>query len=284
VSAVSLLRRWSLAPLLAFVLVACGAGSASERVAAAPEATLDAGSANFTISQEITGGPAGGQTVTSEGSLDFEGRRGRVTTAVPDTGQGPAELETVFDGNLIFLRLPEGLAPTPWVRVDLDDTQGIPGLERLDQFSSDPSQSFAFLEGIVGDITEVGAEDVRGRNATHYRFTVDLERAAEAAPEDAREYVQQQIDAFGITELPTELWLDDDDRIVRQSYVLDLARLVAAGATEGTDLEDLEGEVSTTIEYFDFGTDVDVEPPPADEITDFAELVENASEAADQDG
>ncbi len=270
---VRLLRRWPVAVLCLLALTGCGGGDPAARVDASSQATLDAGSANFTINQEITGGPAGGQTVTSEGSLDFGEGRGRVTTAVPDTGSGPSEMETVFDGNLIFLRLPEGISPTPWVRVDLDDAAGIPGLEQLDQFSSDPSQSFTFLEGIVGEIEEVGNEEVRGASATRFRFIVDLERAAEAASDEAREYVQQQIETLGVTELPTELWLDDEDRIVRQSYTLDLSEI--EGPTEGADME---GEVATIIEYFDFGSEVDVEAPPSDQVTDFAEFIEGATE------
>jgi hypothetical protein len=274
-------RAWPLV-LLLFVLAGCQGSDSGARVAAAAEATLEEGSANFTINQEITGGAAGGQTVTSEGALDFEGQRGRVTSVVPDpqTGAGTTEVETIFDGNLIYLRLPEGIAPTPWVRVDLDNTEGIPGLEQVDQFNSDPSQSFSFLEGIAGEIEQAGEEDVRGAPATHYTFTVDLEQAAEAVDEEQREYVQQQIEALGVTELPMDLWLDAEDRIVRQSYVLDLAD-IQAPEPEGAALE---GEVETTIEYFDFGTDVAVEAPPEDQVTDFAELVEGVAEQSSEGG
>lgn len=265
------MRTWLLTLLL--FLAACSTGDeGSERVAEAPDATLEAGTASFTIDQQITGGSAGDQTISSEGALDFEGQRGRVTTTVPDTGEGAGgiEVETIFDGNLVFLRLPEDIAPTPWVVVDLDDPAGTPGLEELGQFSTDPSQSFTFLEGIEGEVELIGEEEVNGAPATHYRFTVDLEQAAEAASDEARAYVQQQIEVLGVTELPTDLWLDEANRIVRQFYVLDLGTVDAPGTA-------IDGEVATTIEYFDFGGDIEVSAPPADQVTDFAELLEQAS-------
>jgi hypothetical protein len=245
---------------LLLALMGCGGGDPAARIRAAQQATLDAGSARFSINQDISGGPAGDQNVTSEGALDFAARRGRVVTEVPDTGLGEGEVETMFDAETVFLRLPEGSAPTPWVRIDLDDAEGIPALEQLQQFSSDPSEQLSLLSGVTGDIENVGEEQVRGTQATHYRFTIDLEQAAEAAPQDSRAMIEQQIATHGVTELPTDLWLDGEDRIVRQAYVLDLA-----GAA---------GRASTAIEFFDFGVAVDVRPPPEAEVTDFRDLLE----------
>jgi hypothetical protein len=246
---------------LLLALVGCGGEDPAARIQAAQQATLDAGSARFAINQDISGGAAGDQNVTSEGALDFEGRRGRILTEVPDTGLGAGEVETVFDAETVFLRLPEGSAPTPWVRIDLDDAEGIPALEQLQQFSSDPSQQLSLLSGVDGDVERVSEEQVRGAQATHYRFTIDLERAAEAASEDSRAMISEQIDALGVTELPTDLWLDGEGRIVRQAYVLDLAGDA--------------GEASTAIEFFDFGVAVDVQPPPDAEVTDFQDLLES---------
>jgi hypothetical protein len=256
---------------LAVLAGACdGGGDPGARVADAQQATLDAGSAAFTIDQELTGGQADG-TITSSGELDFANQRGRVQVELPGLG-GEQGVETLFDGDTVYLRLPEGAAPTPWVRLDLEDAEGIPGLESLEDLTNDPSRNLSFLEGVTGEVEEVGEEEVRGVPATHYRLTVDLQRAVEEAPEEDRAFLQQQIDTLGVTELPTEVWLDEEGRIVRQSYTLDLEQVELPSAAEGADAQ-LSGQVATVIEYFDFGTEVEVEPPPAEEVTDFAELM-----------
>jgi hypothetical protein len=210
--------------------------------------------------------------VTSEGELDFANQRGRVQTSIPGLG-GEEGIETLFDGTTVYLRLPEGTAPTPWVRLDLEDAEGIPGLESIQDLTNDPSRNLSFLQGVTGEVEEVGQEEVRGAEATHYRFMVDLEQAAQQAPEENRAFLQQQIETLGVTELPTELWLDGEDRIVRQSYNLDLGQVQVPQATEGAEQPQLTGQVATVIEYFDFGREVTVEPPPAEEVTDFADLL-----------
>jgi hypothetical protein len=271
-------------PALVLVLAACGGGGgdALERVQAAQQTTLDAGSAAFTIEQAVEGVPGGeDRTVNSEGEVDFEASSGRVRIQVPDTGFGGGEIETLFDGETIYLRLPEGAAPTPWVRFDLEDLEGLPGFEGFQDASSDPSGTLGFVAGATGDVEEVGEEEVRGVDATHYRFTVDLDQAVENAPDDLQDALRRQADTLGVDELPTEVWLDGDGRIVRQSFEIDLADTELSTPADGTTPPELEGGVTTTIEYYDFGLDVEVEPPPAAEVTDFTELLEAQQSATE---
>lgn len=270
-----LLKVALLALLLA--LGACGGEDPAERVAAARQATLDAGSAEFSLDQQITGGPGGEQTVTSTGVLAFTEQRGRVVTDVPDGGAGPQTFETIFTDGTVFVRLPDDLAPTPWIRIDLDDAEGLPGLEQLSQYSSDPSQNLWLLEGVTGDIERVGEEEVRGAQATHYRLTVDLERAVAEAPEQDRGALRQQADLLGVTELPLDLWLDGDDRVVRQAFVVDLANVDAGTGP-------IEGQAATTIEFFGFGAEVDAEPPPDDQVTGFREFLEGSLQPSESGG
>jgi hypothetical protein len=60
--------------------------------------------------------------------------------------------------------------------------------------------------------------------------------------------------------LPAEAWIDGDGYLRKMT----LAFAGLAGASDaGFDL---------TMEMFDFGAEVDVEPPPADEVTDITDL------------
>ena len=94
----------------------------------------------------------------------------------------------------------------------------------------------------MGDIKDVGNEDVGGMRTTHYSGTLDLLKAADTVPADqreaARKSAQKLVDlAGGTSQIPAELWVDDDGHI---------RSLVETVPTQ-------EGDVKTTVEYSDFG-------------------------------
>jgi hypothetical protein len=121
----------------------------------------------------------------------------------------------------------------------------------------DPSLYLAYLKAASGEVDEVGTEDFDGTQVTHYLATIDLERALEEAPASQTGTIQALIDA-GTSSLPVDVWIDDDG-LVRRLFVE-----FAAGDQPGTG--------SVALELSDFGTDVVVEPPPSDQVTDVAEL------------
>ncbi len=98
------------------------------------------------------------------------------------------------------------------------------------------------LPDTAGDIEEVGPEDVRGVATTRYRMTVDLSDVEGAAEEGLGETV------------PTEVWVGEDGLVRRLRQRL---RISDAGQ---------RGEVDFTVEYFDFGVDERIEPPPQDDV------------------
>jgi hypothetical protein len=106
----------------------------------------------------------------------------------------------------------------------------------------------------------VGTDTVRDAETTHYRFVTDLSALAENGPEELRPSYEQLMQITGAEEIPTEVWIDEDD-LVR--------RIV-------TDFEiEQQGQrvvQQSTIEYFDFGVEVDVQPPPEKDTVDITEL------------
>ncbi|MGH8902655.1 MAG: hypothetical protein ACRDYA_13510 [Egibacteraceae bacterium] len=234
-----------------------------KRLQASQEATLDAGSAAFLIEQSFEGGPADGQKTTTEGVLDIARRAGRATLELAD-----GEAEVVFAGDATYFRLPGSPQPQkPWIRIDRQDVEQFSGLENV---SSDPSRNLDLLDGIVGEVEQVGEEDVRGVRTTHYRFTIDLQQAVEKAPAERREAVQQQAAILGGGRLPMELWLDAKGRIARQTFAIDLENIQLP--TGSPPSGELSGTARTLIEYSNFGIKVDAPPPPDDQVTDFGSL------------
>lgn len=255
---------WLAALLAAIAIVATGCGRPDpvERLQAAQQKMLDAGSAAFTIEQSFEGEPVSGQKIVIDGVLSFADRLGRATITMAD-----GRAEALFIGDATYFRLPLGPQPTPWIRLDRQDIESFSGLSGI---SDDPSRNLDLLDGIVGDVEEVGEEDVRGEPTTHYRFTIDLQQAVEKAPPDKRETVRQQAALLGGGQLPMEVWLDGKGRIARQTFAIDLSKVKLP--TGGALPEGLDVTTRTAIEYHDFGAKVDVKPPPDNQVTDFDQL------------
>lgn len=285
-----------LGPVLAtLALAACGggnggdavvstqAGSADSILATAASNASGAGSSrvDFTITMQIPE-QEGPVTLSGEGAFDYEARRGRLTydfgelfAALGQTLPGADEpVEIVLDGNVFYMKfgLLSNLVPgvKPWIKFDLESLAGREGLD-LSQFQSinqgDPSQILEYLRA-AGSVEEVGTEEVRGVETTHYKGVIDLDRVAGLAPADVRDQLRQSIDQLeeqtGLSELPVEVWIDGDGLPARIQYSFD-----------GSVLSGGEGEGFTTIftmELYDWGADVTVEPPPASEVTDSSEL------------
>jgi hypothetical protein len=245
--------------------------SPTSAIAAAAAKTEDAQSAKIFFTATLETGQ--GEPVSFDGEGAFAGDRGRMTTDLSglpgSSGFGGGEFEFVFQGTVFYLRFPGELgAQLPggkrWLKFDLQalgEESGI-DLQQIQQFrQSDPTQTLQYLRGASDDFEEVGEEAVRGVSTTHYRGTVDLQKVADQLPAEDRENYEGVIESAGTSKIPTEVWLDDDGLPRRFRYEMSFP---GEGGQEGT--------MSVTTELFDFGTDVSVEPPPASEVVDFAEL------------
>lgn len=256
-------------PLLALLPGCSQEASAQERIAQAPAATQEEQSARMSMEMAMTGRQQD-VTVTAEGAVDFAGQRMTMTMSMGEelAGAGFGELRMIAEGTTVYMEMPNaqelGL-PTAWVKMDAEDMAGMQDMGELQQMSNDPTKSMQMLRGVSEDVTEVGSEEVRGEPTTHYRATIDLEKARDQAPEEARPFLQQQIDVLGASAMPTDVWIDEAGRLRRQRVDVDMSK--AAEAMPGAPTN-----MSVTIEIFDFGAPVDAEPPPADEVTDLAEM------------
>ncbi|MDQ5816180.1 MAG: hypothetical protein M3516_07805 [Actinomycetota bacterium] len=277
-----------LIPLAALALVAgaCGGGSdqsPAAAIAAASVNTTEAGSAKVSIASTTTvpealagGGPTSIE-FGGEGAVDYENQVGEMTMDMSDMGGGAAggpalgEMNMVFEGTMIYMQfdllaqqLPEGKS---WVRFDLTTVAEELGVDvsQFTQFSNnDPTAALQYLEGAT-DLEEIGSEEVRGEETTHYEGVVDLQKAADnVEDEELAKAFEQVIEVGGQEEIPVEVWVGDDETIRRVQYAFETP--AGQGSTET-----LSSELS--MEFFDFGTEVDVTIPPDDETVDLQELM-----------
>ena len=150
-----------------------------------------------------------------------------------------------------------------WIKYAYDDLESLAGSSGAylkDQMqNTTPNQSVKLLLA-SGDVHEVGEETVRGKKTTHYSGTVDVADLATANSSLSRtqlDGLKKQLEQAGVTTETVDIWVDDRDLLVKK---------VEKGETTA-------GAYSQTAYYSDYGTEVSVAEPPANDTADFAELM-----------
>lgn len=280
-------RRLAVVLVLAGLAAGCGGGGGGEDravavrlervMALAAERTVEAGTSkvSFSVSTEL-----GGQKLElgGEGSFDYEGRRGELSLDLSGLfeafGIGAATFDVLFDGTVVYMGFPAeiaaqlpGAAGRRWVKLDVAQVAGLEGtgLDRLQQLNQDPSQILDYLRATTDEVESLGEQEVRGVDTTRYRAVVDLRRVPDAVPAELRDATRASIDLLigqlGAGTLPIEVWIDGDGRLRRLKQIISLPAGAGTSTTE------------VTMELYDFGTKVEIEPPPADEVIDLASIV-----------
>lgn len=131
--------------------------------------------------------------------------------------------------------------------------------------SGSPTDILETLADANADVEEIGTEELRGVQTTHYRALIDAEALAESMSAREREEFESDLGASPISEFPMEFWLDDQGLLHR--YRMDLSDPALLSESDG-ELESAE----IIFDMWDHGADLDIQPPPADQIVSEDEL------------
>ncbi|MGH2737079.1 MAG: hypothetical protein ACRDKZ_15985 [Actinomycetota bacterium] len=253
----------------ALLLGACGqpgddSQSPREVIAAAAGAMQDAGSARMAGSQQVESGQFAIDTA-SEGLIDFESGDAQVTMTMSGLPTGEEKIELRLIDFISYMQLPQFLRSDrfqgkDWIKIDLQKAGQQMGFDfaAMMQASRQAETALQMLKGAT-DVEEVGTEELRGVETTHYRYTLDLDRVIQEVPEDLKKSIQAVID-LGTGDIPGEIWVDEDGLTRKMSYEMS---------------QSMQGQEMTqqmTLEYYDFGVDVEVEPPPASDVVDVTKM------------
>jgi len=266
-------RRGLLAGIVvaaAVTLSACGGGGGGSGDAAVSIDTLRAAASNtqaaessrFTIdvAVDVAGHPT---TITVDGVMAGDGKTGELEVSLPIVG---SIQERIVDG-VIYMNLGSfpGAADKfdgkQWVKLDLEQLKQQNGIfaDLADQAESNsPRQGLEYLQGLSGDVEELGREDVDGQPATHYRASIDYTKVLDALPHASAE-TRDALAKLG--SVPADVWIDGQDRVVKMHLTID-----ASGFGGGA------GTAELTMRLSDFGVPLDVQAPPDDQTVDFSEL------------
>lgn len=236
-----------------------GSPESLNALTAAAEKATDAGSSAMRMDMTMS---VDGQDLSmqGEGKFDYDEQLGEMTMTISGSGLPSSQsIDMIVDDRYLYMKTPAALGGGGWQRMDMTVAVGSRG---ANQFGQDPTQYLDFLRGAGEDIEEVGTEEIDGVTTTHYKaelsFEAILDHAAESgeATDEEIEALRTQLEALGDESMPSEVWIDDDGLPRRMK----LAMSVEAGGQSA--------DMDITIDLFDYGIEVDVEPPKEyEEIT-----------------
>lgn len=262
----------------ALLLAGCGGGqgddtaasSSAEKeinvLAAAYDSTREAESARIESKFSFRAGN-GAATVNTTGKatgmIDFANENAQITMEVPVAGS--IEMRLVDGARYVKLPTPPAGAtgaPRGWIK---HDESGSSAAGDGSPFgASGLNDILGVLRGSSESVKEVGTEEIRGAEATHYTAKVNLAEVAEdegASAEDVKKLREE----LGTDTVPVEVWIDEEGRAVRVAVKL-TPRGVANGSQSPAAGTGEAPQVSISTDYYDFGVDVNVEAPPADQV------------------
>jgi hypothetical protein len=271
--------RTALVVLVALGLVAAlatGAGAASKRskaakrVAAAATEFAHEGSARMegSVTVEATGGKDAGLkfSLPFDGAVDNRTRTGRLSIDLSSTGIPGAsgKVQEVYTGGVIYMsldafgpKLAGGVDGKHWVKLDLSEYAQV----GQSQTQADPTSTLDGLRGVSNDVQDLGQENVRGVDTTHYHATIDVAKALAKVPASHRQRVESALSQFGNGDLPIDVWIGRDGVPRRYSMSMDLTK-------SGESMHFTE-----QFDFFDFGVPVDVHVPPASDVANYSDLL-----------
>jgi hypothetical protein len=236
----------------AVVLVAaCGGSSARDVVRAAGPQLRAAETARleFLFTFDL-GAESRSFTMRGDGAIDYANERSAATFALPG-----AVVEIIGAGTDVYLRGPANpfvQEPSTWLHLaasaaisDAEEALGV-------VTGTDPGKLLANME-LAGKVAKVGEERarVRGAPTTQYHADLDPSRAMSQLTFLQRDQIDQLKQQGKQFKLGVDVWIDDDGRPRRLRSVSEVEGVISA---------------TFTTEFFDFGDDVAIAVPKADEV------------------
>ncbi|MDG4766468.1 LppX_LprAFG lipoprotein [Solwaraspora sp. WMMD406] len=200
-------------------------------------------------------GTSEGETVDMSGVIKLgDSPMAELSTTDPEDGK----ITIIMVGSAFYVSIPEAdqasMEGKKWFKMDLASLGQSSDEDLAKQLEDmDPVKSVqTLLDG--GDVTVVGEETIDGVPTVHYTSTTPVEAYLGHLDAELRDGVQEQLATAGVTEIVSDVWVDEQYQPRRVKLVM--------------------GELSDmTINYTDYGKPVSIAEPSAEETLDFAEMI-----------
>ena len=199
----------------------------------------EAGSFTFTTTSDSAG---------QAQEMTGEARFGDGGIEMKATGTGAQAMEMILVDKAMYMKSEAFGTGDKWLKIDLSDPNSLFGMIGK---ATDPEVMFKAMES-PKKLELIGSEDVDGVETNHYRITMDPSTYLEAM-----EFPPAMADMLP-KELVTDMWVDADNLPRKFEQTVEVKAAGGGPATKST----------TAGTYSDFGTDVEIEVPPASEVTE----------------
>lgn len=243
--------------------VSAAFSDANQLVAAAKAGTSKSKSAKFSME-----GNFGGQATKASGQGRFDGDNSAMSMTMDMVGQ---QMEMRFLNKTLYVKMPAAAAAgKAWIKLSADGSDPMSKAlgGSLDKMSgqSDPTQVLDQISK-AGKITKSEQTTLDGKPATHYTVDVDFAKLADQqAPGGLPAAAAEQLKGKNV-HFPIDIWLNSDQLPVQ--IKMDMTPMMTALGAPGSAAA---AGMVMTMHYSDWGTPVDVQAPPADQVGDFSDL------------
>jgi hypothetical protein len=207
-----------------------------------------------------------GRTITASGEGVFLPASKTGKLSINAAGQSVNE---VIAYPYIYVHAPDTqLGSKPWLKLNAGNIASSLGISLGGASATNPTEELSLLSA-AGSVRRVGAETLRGSQTTRYAVSVELNRLGEVGPAGARSSERSAGKLLetmtGQSTLAMEVWLDARGRARRVAMTLPIC--TAAERITAT----------SSVEYFDFGPQPAITPPPASEVAEAGSAIEDAA-------
>ncbi|MEV7036601.1 hypothetical protein [Amycolatopsis sp. NPDC051061] len=220
-------------------------------------------------------GSAAGQTISATGAMAFDGANTKFSMTSTAAGE-TTEMRMV--DKVMYIKLPADQqkqmgTDKSWAKISADGTDPVSqAMGAAMSQSADQSDPSKILDQVAkaGRIISSDQTDLNGEQVNHYKVELDVAKAIDQftgqVPAAARDQLNEKLKGKDI-KIPAELWLNKDNLPVQ--VTMDQGPMMQAlGAPAG--------DAKFAMKYSDWGTQVDVTAPPADQVVDLGELMKKA--------
>lgn len=183
---------------------------------------------------------AGGSAVQMQGEADVQMKPMAMSMTMTMSG---TKIEELFVDGAMYMQAPGISTGGKWVKLDIAQMSSMMGGSGVSDALTNPLSLMDKMTGYITAATYVGPDSVNGASVKHYKMTIDLKAAMAKMfpnlPGSASASVGSKADE--------DIWVDDQGRAVKT--VVDF------------------GTGSMTTVLSDFGKKVDVQAPPASQVT-----------------
>jgi hypothetical protein len=198
------------------------------------------------------------EKVSANGAMDFAHKVGTMTMTIPVNGQQYTEQEIV-DGSTVYVNiggLGGGLAPTkPWVSENVGQLGNSGGLNTLD-----PTSMLQQLQTAGGTVTSLGQTKYDGTSVTEYAATLPAS-AMMGEIGKLPSSLQQGVSGLNLPDMHMNVYVTQDHLL--KALSVPSYSVSFSGQTMSMDM---------TLVLSNYGTPVNVTPPPADQVQPLSQL------------